>query len=68
GNLDSKTGRDVMEIIQNLNEDGKHTVILITHETYTAEHAKRIIYIRDGKVESDTRVHKQRHAHDEFKK
>lgn len=68
GNLDSKTGRDVMEIIQNLNEKEKHTVILITHETHTAEHAKRIIYIRDGKVESDTRVQKQRHAHDEFKK
>ena len=63
GNLDSKTGRDVMEIIQNLNEKEKHTVILITHETHTAEHAKRIIYIRDGKVESDTRVQKQRHAH-----
>ena len=68
GNLDSKTGRDVMEIIQDLNEHEKHTVILITHETYTAEHAKRIIYIRDGKVESDTRVQKQRHAHDEFQK
>jgi hypothetical protein len=35
---------------------------------YTAEHAKRIIYIRDGKVESDTHVQKQRYAHDEFKK
>ncbi len=68
GNLDSKTGRDIMEIIQNLNEEEKHTVILITHETNTAEHAKRIIYIHDGKVESDTRVQKQRHAHNEFKK
>ena len=68
GNLDSKTGKDVMEIIQNLNEQEKHTVILITHETHTAEHAKRIIYIRDGKIESDTSVQKQRHAHDEFKK
>ena len=68
GNLDSKTGKDVMEIIQDLNEHEKHTVILITHETYTAEHAKRIIYVRDGKVETDTRVQRQRHAHDEFKK
>ena len=68
GNLDSKTGKDVMEIIQSLNKNDKRTVILITHETYTAEHAKRIIYIRDGKVESDTFVKKQRRAHDEFKK
>jgi putative ABC transport system ATP-binding protein len=68
GNLDSKTGKDVMEIIQNLNKDEKRTIILITHETYTAEHAKRIIYLRDGKVESDALVQKQRRAHDEFKK
>lgn len=68
GNLDSKTGKDVMGIIQGLNENEKRTVILITHETHTAEHAKRIIYIRDGKVESDTHVQKQRHAHDDFKK
>ena len=68
GNLDSKTGKDVMEIIQNLNKREKRTVILITHETYTAEHAKRIIYIRDGRVESDTNVQRQRNAHDGFKK
>ena len=68
GNLDSKTGKDVMEIIQNLNKNEKRTVILITHETYTAEHAKRIVYIRDGEVESDTLVKKQRRAHDGFKK
>ena len=68
GNLDSKTGRDVMEIIQDLNKNEKRTVILITHETYTAEHAKRIIYVKDGKVESDKKVEKQRYAHDGFKK
>lgn len=52
GNLDSKSGKAVMEIIRRLNDDG-HTVILITHETYTAENAKRIIRLKDGHVESD---------------
>lgn len=53
GNLDSKSGQKVMEILQALNEEKKHTIILITHETYTAQRAKRIISLRDGKIESD---------------
>ena len=53
GNLDSKSGGTVMEILQKLNQENGHTIILITHETYTAGHAKRIIHIRDGMVESD---------------
>ena len=56
GNLDSVSGRAVMEIIERLNKEGGHTVILITHETETAEHAERIIHIRDGQVESDDHV------------
>jgi putative ABC transport system ATP-binding protein len=56
GNLDSKSGGAVMEILQRLNEEEGHTIILITHETYTAEHAKRIIRIKDGLLESDTLV------------
>lgn len=55
GNLDSKSGEAVMDTIQQLNLLG-HTIILITHETYTAEHAQRIIKIRDGKIESDDKV------------
>lgn len=55
GNLDSKSGKVVMEIIRKLNDEG-HTVILITHETYTAENAKRIIRLRDGVIESDEMV------------
>jgi putative ABC transport system ATP-binding protein len=55
GNLDSKSGGQVMDIIQGLHDKG-HTVILITHETYTAEYADRIIRIKDGMVESDERV------------
>lgn len=46
GNLDSKSGIQIMKILQNLNKDGK-TVILVTHETYTSEHADRIVKIID---------------------
>jgi len=56
GNLDSKSGEVVMEIIQKLHNEMGHTVILITHETYTAEYAERIIRLRDGMIESDTNV------------
>jgi putative ABC transport system ATP-binding protein len=59
GNLDSKSGLAVMQIIQKLNEEGK-TVVLITHETYTAEHAERIIRLLDGKISSDERVSNRR--------
>ncbi|MEK7646987.1 MAG: ABC transporter ATP-binding protein [Patescibacteria group bacterium] len=56
GNLDSKSGQMVMEILQRLNEDSGHTIILITHETYTAEHAERVIRLYDGLIKSDGRV------------
>lgn len=55
GNLDSKSGLQVMEILDDLNKKG-HTVILVTHETQTAEFAKRIIRIKDGVVESDRAI------------
>ena len=44
-----------MKILQSLNEEGK-TIILVTHERYTAEHAKRILRIKDGVIESDEKV------------
>ncbi|MCI0479257.1 ABC transporter ATP-binding protein [Candidatus Uhrbacteria bacterium] len=56
GNLDSKSGAQVMQILQHLNMEHGHTIILVTHETYTAEHAERIIRIKDGLVESDQPV------------
>jgi putative ABC transport system ATP-binding protein len=59
GNLDSKSGRAVMEIIQGLNEKEGRTVVLITHETYTAEHAQRIMKLMDGEIESDDKVAKR---------
>ena len=67
GNLDSKSGQTVMEIIQKLNEEKGHTIILITHETYTAEYAGRIMRLRDGKIESDGKVD-YRHGAGEFRK
>ena len=67
GNLDSKSGQIVMDIIQKLNEAG-HTVILITHETYTAENAKRIIRLQDGLIVSDEKVVNRRTAREHFVK
>jgi len=52
GNLDSKTGDVVLETFRSLNAQGR-TIILITHEQYVAEHANRIITIRDGNIVSD---------------
>ncbi len=61
GNLDSKSGVQVMEILQKLNNIG-NTIILVTHETFTAEHAKRIIEIRDGQIINDYQVKNRRIA------
>jgi putative ABC transport system ATP-binding protein len=63
GNLDSKSGIQIMAILQRLNERGK-TIILVTHETYTSEHAKRIIRLHDGHVVGDGLVAERRIAHD----
>jgi putative ABC transport system ATP-binding protein len=68
GNLDSKSGKNVMAIIQHLNEEHGKTIVLITHETSTAEHAERIIRLMDGEIESDEKVKKRLTANDEFVK
>jgi len=57
GNLDSQSGLQVMEILKSLHEKGR-TVILVTHETQTAEFANRIIRMKDGMVESDKPITK----------
>lgn len=54
GALDSKTGEEVLELILKLNEQG-NTIVLITHDLHIAEHAKRVISIRDGQIVSDKR-------------
>jgi putative ABC transport system ATP-binding protein len=59
GNLDSKSGAQVMRILQDLNEQG-HTIILVTHERTTAEHARRILEIRDGVIMKDIKVDNRR--------
>jgi len=59
GNLDSKSGTQVMEILEKLNQQGK-TIILVTHEQDTAKHAERIIKLYDGKLVEDTRVSQRR--------
>lgn len=66
GNLDSKSGLQVMEVLDDLHKQGK-TIVLVTHETQTAEFANRIIRIKDGVVESDTKVEKS-HKHNHMNK
>jgi putative ABC transport system ATP-binding protein len=68
GNLDSKSGKNVMSIIQRLNQDKGKTIVLITHETSTADHAERIIRLMDGQIESDKKVRGRLSADDEFVK
>ncbi|MDE6760233.1 MAG: ABC transporter ATP-binding protein [Lachnospiraceae bacterium] len=53
GNLDSKSTKDIMKILDGLNEQG-NTIVLITHDDGIAANAKRVVRIMDGKIESDT--------------
>ena len=55
GNLDSKTGEEIIEIMQKLHEQG-NTIILVTHEEYIAKRTNRIIRLRDGVIENDERI------------
>jgi putative ABC transport system ATP-binding protein len=57
GNLDSKTGMEIMALFQQLADQG-NTIIVVTHEEEVARHAQRIIRIRDGRIASDERVKK----------
>ncbi|MDP2362209.1 MAG: ABC transporter ATP-binding protein [Ignavibacteria bacterium] len=58
GNLDSKTGEEIMGLFHQIHEKG-NTIILVTHEEYIAEHALRIIRLKDGLVEKDEVVEKR---------
>ncbi|MBI2591339.1 MAG: ATP-binding cassette domain-containing protein, partial [Candidatus Brennerbacteria bacterium] len=65
GNLDSKSGEKIMEILQQLNKIGK-TIVLVTHETYTAEFGKRLIHLKDGMIERDLPIRKRDGLKDKF--
>ncbi len=67
GNLDSKSGMQVMEILEKLNNEG-HTIILVTHEQDTAEHARRILHLKDGEMVRDWQVENRRLAKDGLRK
>ncbi|MCH8557450.1 MAG: ABC transporter ATP-binding protein [Balneolia bacterium] len=56
GNLDSKTGVEIMKLFETLYQDG-NTIILVTHEEDIAGHARRIVRLKDGLLESDEQVH-----------
>ncbi len=53
GNLDTKTTREVMELLCRLNEDFGITILMVTHEDEVARYAKRVVLVRDGLIESD---------------
>jgi putative ABC transport system ATP-binding protein len=55
GNLDSTTSEEIMRVFQELNAQGI-TVVMVTHESDIAQHAKRILVVRDGLIVSDTAV------------
>lgn len=55
GNLDSRTGEEIMLIFKKIHEAG-NTIMIVTHEEYIAEHTKRIVRLLDGKIASDVRI------------
>lgn len=61
GNIATTQAEEIMAILQSLNDKGR-IIVMITHETDIAEHADRIIYLRDGKIVNDGNHHKQRRA------
>lgn len=66
GNLDTKTGEIVLDTFQRLHQEHGRTIVLITHEPYVAEHAERVINIRDGEIVDDSKKHKRRITNSSF--
>ncbi|HUT93600.1 MAG TPA: ABC transporter ATP-binding protein [Thermoguttaceae bacterium] len=54
GNLDSRTSREVIDLLRRLNEETEITLVLVTHDQYIARHAKRILVLKDGEIVEDT--------------
>jgi len=67
GNLDSKSGQEVIEIIQKLNDEG-HTIMMVTHEKEVAECARRILVLKDGQIIGDNKVVNRRLASEGIEK
>lgn len=65
GNLDSRTGEEIMAVFQDLNRQGK-TILLVTHDQRIAEHCQRIIHLRDGVIIKDEKVAKPIEAREEL--
>ena len=63
GNLDSKTGEEIMGLFEHLHRQG-NTIIVVTHEMDIAQHAHRVIFIRDGKIASDEKIAKKQTGND----
>jgi len=63
GNLDSKGGQQIMEVLERLNDQG-HTIVVVTHESETARYAKRILKMKDGCLVSDETVGQRRQIGD----
>lgn len=61
GNLDSKTTREIMELLDQLNTERGISIIMVTHEEDVASHAKRIIHVIDGLISEDSAQHKAAH-------
>ncbi|NCO66298.1 MAG: macrolide ABC transporter ATP-binding protein [Candidatus Aquicultor secundus] len=61
GNLATAQGEEIIAIFQDLNDQG-HTIVMITHEPYIAEHAKRTVFIQDGRIVKDTDSHTSKRA------
>ena len=64
GNLDSRSSEEILAIFQRLNDDGR-TILMVTHERDVAEHAKRVVRMRDGVVVEDVPVRERRRASDQ---
>ena len=53
GNLDSQSGKDIMDFIRRMNEQTKATIVMVTHDMEFAHYAKRIVYLKDGQIVKD---------------